>query len=177
MEHKKIYFRKGIRVGILIALAMIITEYVSMYLIFKPTNFVTFILNPLSQTENSVEKNLIIIFLMIVFSIYLSTRVYYQFGKYKDIAIELEQKQKELNLTYKKLKQSEIEKNQFIRTASHELKTPITNIRTFTGFMIEGTNSKKKLKLLKQIAKDTETLNKMTDQMIAITKKEAGIKE
>lgn len=82
-----------------------------------------------------------------------------------------------LKQSYKKLKDVDVKKNDFISIASHELRTPMTVIKGYSSLLIQGTlgdiNDAQK-GFLDKIFKNTNQLIDLVNDMLDLSKLESG---
>jgi len=76
-------------------------------------------------------------------------------------------------LLYKKIKEVDKMKDEFISIASHELRTPVTGIRGFTSMIIDGTFGKvndKVLESAKMILRAAERLGALVEDLLNVSR-------
>lgn len=76
-------------------------------------------------------------------------------------------------LLYKKIKEVDKMKDEFISIASHELRTPVTGIRGFTSMIIDGTLGKVNDKVLnsaKMIERASERLGTLVEDLLNVSR-------
>ena len=78
-----------------------------------------------------------------------------------------------LNQQYKKIKESEKMKEEFINIAAHELRTPIQPILGLTDIMYPKIKDKEQVELLEIIVRNAKRLKRLTDNLLDITKIES----
>ncbi|MDZ7611997.1 MAG: ATP-binding protein [Candidatus Moranbacteria bacterium] len=82
-----------------------------------------------------------------------------------------------LSGAYKKLRQLDEAKNEFISIASHQLRTPLTSIKGFISMIMEGDYGKLSAsinRVLKKIYISNERLIKLVNDLLSISRIEAG---
>ncbi|MGD1841607.1 MAG: ATP-binding protein [Thermonemataceae bacterium] len=93
----------------------------------------------------------------------------------KDVVELLKETQtvKRLNVALKKLDQ---QKNNFISTVTHEMRTPLTSIRAFAEILQDNPTLEEdeKQHFLETIIKETERMNRLIDQVLELEKFESG---
>ncbi|MEM6346355.1 MAG: sensor histidine kinase [Bacteroidota bacterium] len=96
---------------------------------------------------------------------------------------ELEEKQAELETTYKQLQQANGRlqamdqlRNEFLRTVTHELRTPITSIRSMAQIVHENPDLplSKRAEFLGIVVKESERLSRLINEVLDLEKMEAG---
>jgi len=90
---------------------------------------------------------------------------------------EVAERTRELKGAYEDLKKLDRAKSEFISIASHQLRTPLTAVKGYISMMLEGTYGKpgKKMeKPLKNIYASNERLLKLVNDLLSISRIEAG---
>jgi len=90
---------------------------------------------------------------------------------------DLSQVNNKLSLAYKKLKQLDSAKNEFISIASHQLRTPLTSIKGFISMILEGDYGKVDKEAegaLKKIFISNERLIKLVNDLLSLSRIESG---
>lgn len=90
---------------------------------------------------------------------------------------ELSSSNKKLSIAYKKLKQLDSAKNEFISIASHQLRTPLTSIKGFISLIREGDYGKISKQVdgaLKKIFISNERLIKLVNDILNLSRIESG---
>ena len=103
-------------------------------------------------------------------------------GELTDLTNNLEEKVKEqtneLRENFEKLKEIDRLKTEFISIASHELRTPMTVIKTYTSLLLDKSFAKglsdQQVEFLEKIFKNTSQLIGLVNDMLDITKLESG---
>ena len=90
---------------------------------------------------------------------------------------ELEKATTELKRVNERLKELDKLKDDFISTVTHELKTPLTSVRSLTEILYDNPalNLDQRNKFLRIIVKETERLSRLINQVLDFQKIEAGI--
>lgn len=81
------------------------------------------------------------------------------------------------SILYKKIKEVDQMKDEFISMASHELKTPVTGIRSYISLVLEGTYGKINEKIrsgLRQVEVETERLSTLVNDLLNVSRIEQG---
>ncbi len=75
-----------------------------------------------------------------------------------------------------KIKKLEIYRSEFVANVSHELKTPLTSIRSYTEILLDGAINDKEhnVEFLKKINKHTLNLSSLIDDIMELSKLETG---
>ncbi|MDZ7612085.1 MAG: ATP-binding protein [Candidatus Moranbacteria bacterium] len=90
---------------------------------------------------------------------------------------ELKDTNVKLSEAYKKLRQLDEAKNEFISIASHQLRTPLTSIKGFISMIMEGDYGEYSEKIgnaLRKIYISNERLIKLVNDLLSISRIEAG---
>lgn len=164
------------------------------------TRYAMFVNIPMPEIEDTISKVSVIIFISLSFSgilavilIFLITeRMGYEIkvindaAKYisegnfdKKIIInrkdELGQLAESFNLMADELNQQEQTKRMFISSLSHDLRSPLTNIKGYTRGMLDGTiEEDKKERYLKIVLNESDRLIKMINDLLDLSKMESG---
>lgn len=164
------------------------------------TRYAMFVNIPMPEIEDTISKVSVIIFISLSFSgilavilIFLITeRMGYEIkvindaAKYisegnfdKKIIInrkdELGQLAESFNLMADELNQQEQTKRMFISSLSHDLRSPLTNIKGYTRGMLDGTiEEDKKDRYLKIVLNESDRLIKMINDLLDLSKMESG---
>lgn len=164
------------------------------------TRYAMFVNIPMPEIEDTISKVSVIIFISLSFSgilavilIFLITeRMGYEIkvindaAKYisegnfdKKIIInrkdELGQLAESFNLMADELNQQEQTKRMFISSLSHDLRSPLTNIKGYTRGMLDGTiEEEKKERYLKIVLNESDRLIKMINDLLDLSKMESG---
>lgn len=164
------------------------------------TRYAMFVNIPMPEIEDTISKVSVIIFISLSFSgilavilIFLITeRMGYEIkvindaAKYisegnfdKKIIInrkdELGQLAESFNLMADELNQQEQTKRMFISSLSHDLRSPLTNIKGYTRGMLDGTiGEDKKERYLKIVLNESDRLIKMINDLLDLSKMESG---
>lgn len=164
------------------------------------TRYAMFVNIPMPEIEDTISKVSVIIFISLSFSgilavilIFLITeRMGYEIkvindaAKYisegnfdKKIIInrkdELGQLAESFNLMADELNQQEQTKRMFISSLSHDLRSPLTNIKGYTRGMLDGTiDEDKKERYLKIVLNESDRLIKMINDLLDLSKMESG---
>ena len=164
------------------------------------TRYAMFVNIPMPEIEDTISKVSVIIFISLSFSgilavilIFLITeRMGYEIkvindaAKYisegnfdKKIIInrkdELGQLAESFNLMADELNQQEQTKRMFISSLSHDLRSPLTNIKGYTRRMLDGTiEEDKKERYLKIVLNESDRLIKMINDLLDLSKMESG---
>ena len=88
-------------------------------------------------------------------------------------SIKLKETNEMLNLQYKKVKESEKMKEEFINIAAHELRTPIQPILGLTDIIYSKIQDKEQHELLEIILRNANRLKRLTDNVLDVTKIES----
>lgn len=79
---------------------------------------------------------------------------------------------------YKKIKEVDQMKDEFISIASHELRTPLTSIKGYTSLILEGTfgkiEDKRMNESLEKIANSTNRLENLVEDLLNVSRLEQG---
>jgi len=164
------------------------------------TRYAMFINVPMPEIEDMISKVSVIIFfslsisgILAVILIFLITRrmgyeiqVINDAAKYisegnfdKKIIINRKDELGELatsfNLMADELNQQEKTKRMFISSLSHDLRTPLTNIKGYTRGMLDGTiEADKQERYLKIVLSESDRLIKMINDLLDLSKMESG---
>ncbi|RPI84202.1 MAG: sensor histidine kinase [Nitrosopumilales archaeon] len=87
--------------------------------------------------------------------------------------IKLRESNELLNQQYKKIKESEKMKSEFINIAAHELRTPIQPILGLTETMYSMVKDKEQHQLLGIVTRNAKRLKRLTDNVLDVTKIES----
>ena len=89
---------------------------------------------------------------------------------------ELEDTTRQLQRANDRLKELDALKDDFLSTISHELRTPLTSIRAFSEILSDNPDvpEEERHHFLSVIAKDSERLTRLIDQILDLAKMEAG---
>jgi len=87
--------------------------------------------------------------------------------------IKLRESNEILNIQYKKVKESEKMKEEFINIAAHELRTPIQPILGLTDIIYSKVQDKEQHELLEIILRNANRLKRLTDNVLDVTKIES----
>ncbi|HET8792564.1 MAG TPA: ATP-binding protein [Nitrososphaeraceae archaeon] len=87
--------------------------------------------------------------------------------------IKLKESNELLNLQYKKVKESEKMKEEFINIAAHELRTPIQPILGLTDIIYSKIQDKEQHELLEIILRNANRLKRLTDNVLDVPKIES----
>lgn len=89
---------------------------------------------------------------------------------------QLHQAKEELELANLRLKKLDIQKDDFISTVTHELKTPLTSIRAFSEILFdnEDLTAEERSEFLQTIVKETERMTRLINQVLDLEKLESG---
>jgi signal transduction histidine kinase len=77
------------------------------------------------------------------------------------------------HIQYEKLKEADKMKNEFINVAAHELRTPIQPILSLSQVLQSKINDTKQLELLEAIVRNAKRLQRLTDDILDVTKIES----
>ncbi len=80
-----------------------------------------------------------------------------------------------LNRMIERLERSFSEIRVFTADASHELRTPLTAIRTEAEVALSKSNGKENQQLLGSILEECDRLTRLTDQLLTLSREEAGV--
>lgn len=164
------------------------------------TRYAMFVNVPMPEIEDTISKVSVIIFISLSFSGILAVilifsiteRMGYEIkiindaAKYisegnfdKKIIInrkdELGQLAESFNLMADELNQQEQTKRMFISSLSHDLRSPLTNIKGYTRGMLDGTiEEDKKERYLKIVLNESDRLIKMINDLLDLSKMESG---
>ncbi len=162
--------------------------------------YAMFINVPMPEIEETISRVSIIIFvslsfsgLLAVFLIFMITRqmtyeiqVINQAAKYisegnfdKKIIINRKDELGELAISFNamadELNRQEQTKRMFISSLSHDLRSPLTNIKGYTLGMLDGTiEADKQERYLKIVSNESERLIKMINDLLDLSKMESG---
>ena len=84
--------------------------------------------------------------------------------------IRLRESNEMLSIQYKKVKESDKMKEEFINIAAHELRTPIQPILGLTDIMYSKIEDKEQHELLEIIKRNASRLKRLTDNLLDVTK-------
>jgi Na+/proline symporter/nitrogen-specific signal transduction histidine kinase len=89
---------------------------------------------------------------------------------------ELEQATEELRAANERLKELDQMKDDFVSMVSHELRTPLTSIRAFTEILRDNpdVDATQRQEFLTVVAKETERLSRLVNDVLDLTKIESG---
>ncbi len=87
--------------------------------------------------------------------------------------IKLRESNEMLSIQYKKVKESEKMKEEFINIAAHELRTPIQPILGLTDIIYSKIKDKEQHELLEIIMRNANRLKRLTDNVLDVTKIES----
>jgi signal transduction histidine kinase len=87
--------------------------------------------------------------------------------------IKLRESNEMLSIQYKKVKESEKMKEEFINIAAHELRTPIQPILGLTDIIYSKVKDKEQHELLEIIMRNANRLKRLTDNVLDVTKIES----
>ena len=87
--------------------------------------------------------------------------------------IKLRESNKMLSIQYKKVKESEKMKEEFINIAAHELRTPIQPILGLTDIIYSKIKDEEQHELLEIIMRNANRLKRLTDNVLDVTKIES----
>ncbi len=92
---------------------------------------------------------------------------------------EIIQKGKELNEAYQSLLEMDSLKNEFITTVTHELRTPITSIRSLCSILYHNPDlpEEKRKSFLEIVISESERVSRLITQVLDLEKMEAGLAE
>ncbi len=164
------------------------------------TRYAMFVNIPMPEIEDTISKVSVIIFISLSFSgilavilIFLITeRMGYEIKVINDAARyisegnfdkkiiinrkdELGQLAESFNLMADELNQQEQTKRMFISSLSHDLRSPLTNIKGYTRGMLDGTiEEDKKERYLKIVLNESDRLIKMINDLLDLSKMESG---
>lgn len=89
---------------------------------------------------------------------------------------QLEKLSKELRIANEKLKESDVIKNEFLTTVTHEIRTPLTSIKALSEIMFDNEDldfDQKKL-FLNTVIDETDRLSRLVNQVLDLEKYESG---
>ena len=94
-------------------------------------------------------------------------------------SLELETATQELRSANRRLQELDRLKDDFISTVTHELRTPLTSIRAFAEILADnpGLESEQRAKFLAIITRESERLTRLINQVLDLSKIEAGVAE
>ncbi|MFQ6055216.1 MAG: ATP-binding protein, partial [Methanosarcinales archaeon] len=141
-----------------------------------------------TEISEKTHKMQNMVFLMIILSIgiislsaiYLGKNIKYYAKKLEESNIQLEQKvkerTKELEESNKKLKELDKLKSDFISMVSHDLKTPLTAIKTSAQVLetLPEKNIQQKKEILKIIIRNVDRQARLVDDLLDLSKIESG---
>ncbi|HID27344.1 MAG TPA: sensor histidine kinase, partial [Methanosarcinales archaeon] len=141
-----------------------------------------------AEISEKTHKMRNMVFLMIILSIsiislsaiYLGKNIKYYAKKLEESNIQLEQKvkerTKELEESNKKLKELDKLKSDFISMVSHDLKTPLTAIKTSAQVLetLPEKNIRQKKEILKIIIRNVDRQARLVDDLLDLSKIESG---
>ena len=89
---------------------------------------------------------------------------------------ELEKLSKELKKTNEKLKESDLIKNEFLTTVTHEIRTPLTSIKALSEIIYdnEDLEYEQKKVFLNTIIDETDRLSRLVNEVLDLEKYESG---
>lgn len=92
---------------------------------------------------------------------------------------ELEKLSQEFQVANQELKKTDIRKNDFISTITHEMRTPITSIRAFAEIISDNPDleEEEKQHFLQTILKETARMERLINQVLDLEKFESGKQE
>ncbi|MBM7562404.1 sensor histidine kinase [Fusibacter tunisiensis] len=164
------------------------------------TRYAMFINVPMPEIEDTISKVSVIIFISLSFSgilavfliFFITRRMGYEIqvineaaqyiaeGNFdKKIIInrkdELGDLAKSFNIMADKLDQQEKTKRMFISSLSHDLRSPLTNIKGYTRGILDGTiEVEKQNRYLNIVLNESERLIKMINDLLDLSKMESG---
>ncbi|MFQ6061859.1 MAG: ATP-binding protein [Methanosarcinales archaeon] len=141
-----------------------------------------------TEISEKTHKMQNMVFLMIILSIgiislsaiYLGKNIKYYAKKLEESNIQLEQKvkerTKELEESNKKLKELDKLKSDFISMVSHDLKTPLTAIKTSAQVLetLPEKNIQQKKEILKIIIRNVDRQARLVDDLLDLSRIESG---
>ncbi len=163
--------------------------------------FINTILEPIDSTVNVLKNQLIVITLIALvlsmgLSLFLSRRLSMPItgitksakglgeGRYdvefkKGDYLEIDNLADTLSQATKELKKSEELRRDFIANVTHDLKTPLTVIKSYGEMVrdISGGNPEKRKDHMDIIIKETDRLSRLVDDMLDLTKIQSELKE
>jgi len=163
--------------------------------------FINTVLEPIDSTVNVLKYQLMVITLLSLIlsmglSLYLSRRLSEPIvsitksakglgeGKYdvefkKGDYMEIDNLADTLSQATRELKKSEELRRDFIANVTHDLKTPLTVIRSYGEMVrdISGENPEKRKDHIDTIIQETDRLSKLVDDMLDLTKIQSELKE
>jgi signal transduction histidine kinase/Na+/proline symporter len=94
----------------------------------------------------------------------------------KEEVIALLKESQEIKKMNQELTQLDKQKNDFISTVTHEMRTPITSIRAFAEILHDhpDLDAEEKEQFLNTIIKETERMNRLIDQVLELERFESG---
>lgn len=89
---------------------------------------------------------------------------------------ELERTSQELKLANDKLREMDLLKDEFITTVTHELRTPITSIRSFSNILLDNPDLEegRKQEFLAIVVQESKRISRLINQILDLEKMESG---
>ena len=104
----------------------------------------------------------------------LAILLYNRFRFKQKTALQLEQKNREVQLALQRAEASEAFKSRFLANMSHEIRTPLHGISGFTELLLETPLNEKQQRWLSSIHYSTDRLSDVVNDILDISKLEAG---
>ncbi|NJO03549.1 MAG: GHKL domain-containing protein [Bacteroidia bacterium] len=94
----------------------------------------------------------------------------------KEKSLALEQATQQLRVANRHLQQADHQKNEFISTITHEMRTPVTSIRALSEILYDNDdlNLEEKRNFLNTIIKETNRMERLISQVLDLEKFESG---
>ncbi len=94
----------------------------------------------------------------------------------KEKSIELQKTSDQLKVANQQLQKADDQKNEFISTVTHEMRTPITSIRAFSEILYDNDdlNLEEKRHFLSTIIKETNRMERLINQVLELEKFDSG---
>ncbi|GAB4397175.1 MAG: ATP-binding protein [Microscillaceae bacterium] len=94
----------------------------------------------------------------------------------REKSLALEQASQQLREANQQLQQADLQKNEFISTITHEMRTPITSIRAFSEILFDNDDLdiEEKKHFLSTIIKETNRMERLINQVLDLEKFESG---